>query len=826
MSQRILPPVIDPRKASDLFRSLREMVPHYTREWPAKDDDDPGVALLKIFSFIGEGVISRLNRAPDRNFLAFLDLLGIRLLQARPARVPVSFLVAKGIDVPFIVDSRSQVSAPPTGERQEDLPFETLTPLLVIPSTLASLIAVDPEADAIFKPPPGFLELQLAATPLPELIVRAFSGVGAKNLQLDPPEQVKKGDFLRVDRTVTQRSGPDQCVPMVGETESSQSEHLVVADDPKGAVVPLLDPLKADYVEGTRVQKVTQFELFQAKNWQEHILYLAHADYFSIKSEAEITIRVQHAGAISNLQRLTIVWEFFGSVAALKDEPDTWHEFQVESDGTQGFSTNGQIRLTKPEGEIKEAEIDGNKSRWIRARLDQSLPANSPTPVPRIELIDFAVSSGGNKLVPDNAFNNDTPLTTDVPFFPFGTEPRIFDRFSIASEEAFSKPGAEVTLDLQLDFADLLASPVAILKGNQIRVFAHGAAGRLIEFQINAITSVASLVQHRLPDEKRLVAAQLPSVVEDAGKKNVGVFSQGEDGGVYLRYLPGNLAGNWVEIPRDGVEGTLAFGPSAILNNFVWQVYGTFDTRVFRIDINPAKPGDPAKWAELPTGGADPRPVAASKPSLVQITIPGGGEFPVTDVWTVVVDQNGHTWLHDGNTWKDLWSAITNSNPNQFLAAKNTVPHVISDKNQPQARIFLRNASNQLVVLNTEPAGGPNPPRNLGSPPEIGVVSAPFVSDGENSTRVFVRGSNDHLWIFDLTTAKWSQEVNPLDVALAGDPFVLTYRNPAQGSVGEVISVLSTSNKNLLLEYRLAGTEVDSGTIAAGPNQILRLDTK
>jgi hypothetical protein len=50
------------------------MVPHYTREWPAKDDDDPGVALLKIFSFIGEGVISRLNRAPDRNFLAFLNL--------------------------------------------------------------------------------------------------------------------------------------------------------------------------------------------------------------------------------------------------------------------------------------------------------------------------------------------------------------------------------------------------------------------------------------------------------------------------------------------------------------------------------------------------------------------------------------------------------------------------------------------------------------------------------------------------------------------------------------------------------------------------------
>src|SRR6185436_5410124 len=327
------------------------------------------------------------------------------------------------------------------------------------------------ELDAIYKPPPGFLKLESAATPLPELRVMAFSGVGAKNLQLDPSEQVKKDDFLRVDQKVIQRSGSDQCVPIVDEKESSQSEHLVVAEDPKGAVVTLMDPLRRDYVEGTAVRKVTQFELFEAKNWQEHILYLAHSEYFSIKSEAEITIRVQHAGTSSNLQRLNVVWEFFGSVEALKDEPDTWHEFQLESDGTQGLSRNGQIRLTKPEGEIKETEIDGRKSRWIRARLDQSLPANSTTPVPKIELIDFAVSSAGNALSPDNAFHNDTPLTTDVAFFPFGTEPRIFDRFSIASEEAFSKPNAEVKLTFTLDATDLLAAPGAVVVNNVIRSF-------------------------------------------------------------------------------------------------------------------------------------------------------------------------------------------------------------------------------------------------------------------------------------------------------------------------------------------------------------------
>src|ERR1051325_423206 len=180
MSPRITPPKIDSRKANDVLRALRETAPHYTREWSAKDNDDPGVALLKIFSSIASGVIDRLNRAPDRNFLAFLDMLGIRLLQARPAHAPVHFIAADGTEFPFLVEKGTQVSAPPTGDRPVDLPFETLTKLLVVPSALTSVVAVDPELDQIYLPPPGFLELSLAATNLPELTVEAFSGPKSK----------------------------------------------------------------------------------------------------------------------------------------------------------------------------------------------------------------------------------------------------------------------------------------------------------------------------------------------------------------------------------------------------------------------------------------------------------------------------------------------------------------------------------------------------------------------------------------------------------------------------------------------------------------------
>src|SRR5437870_3789857 len=89
-------PKIDPRQFSQLLGSLQQMVPHYTPEWPARDEEDAGVVLLKIFSRIAEQVIQRLNRTPDKNFVAFLDMLGISLLPARPARVPVQFRLAEG----------------------------------------------------------------------------------------------------------------------------------------------------------------------------------------------------------------------------------------------------------------------------------------------------------------------------------------------------------------------------------------------------------------------------------------------------------------------------------------------------------------------------------------------------------------------------------------------------------------------------------------------------------------------------------------------------------------------------------------------------------
>ncbi len=793
-------PKVDARRASDLLQQLRAMAPHYTREWPARDDADPGVALLKIFSSIAEGVISRLNRAPDRNFLAFLDMLGIRLLPKTPASAPVRFLVATGTEDPFLIKKKTQVSAAPTAEHPDELPFETTKDLLAIPAALTSLVAVDPEKDRIYAPPPSFLGLQLAATELPQLIVQAFSSSGSQVLQLDPPGQVAEGDFLRIEQSSIQTGASRDCLPANGAGQSRLIDHLIVSAS-KGTIVTVTEPLARDHAEGTPVSRVTRFELFEGKDFQEHILLLAHADYFAIKSEAKIELQVDHSGSFANLSPMKIVWEFFGVTDVPKTE-DGWQPLEVQGDDTVGLSRPGKISLRKPAGEIKETEIDGCKSRWIRARLKDPLPATPPPSLPRVESITLKTSSGGS-LGADEAFNNDTPLTLAVPFFPFGTEPRIFDRFSIASEEAFSKPGAEIILDFTLDPTDLLAAPTAVSVRGKIRAFAHAAAGRLIEFEISSSRTSNLVRPHDTPVNTRITSGSTPATVIDAKGERVGVFIKADDGKIYLRYLPGDAAAafQWIDLQAPGKP---EFNPAAIRLNDTWHLFVIANQQLFTRAVDSRNPSASPGW--VPLEGSQ----LASTP------------FPVIigdRVAVYVTDDEGKTWLFDTN-WVDITprDQDTGEPIPEFLADAHARPFAARDEQGVRPfRVFLRNRDKELVAFEFN-----QDQFNFGSPPTTKVDSDPSLSVTPTGNRAYVRGADNLLWSIDadnFAQTDWSSHLNPSEAKLGQDPFVLVYRSGG----GDFVSVFSTSDKNMLLEFRARGEDVDAGQLQAGPRSILML---
>ncbi|MQY12624.1 hypothetical protein SRB5_27600 [Streptomyces sp. RB5] len=83
----LIGPVLDDRDFEQLRTELIQRIPTFTPEWTDHNDSDPGIALLDLFAFLGESLLFRFNQIPDATKVAFLRLLGIPALPARPAEV-------------------------------------------------------------------------------------------------------------------------------------------------------------------------------------------------------------------------------------------------------------------------------------------------------------------------------------------------------------------------------------------------------------------------------------------------------------------------------------------------------------------------------------------------------------------------------------------------------------------------------------------------------------------------------------------------------------------------------------------------------------------
>jgi predicted phage baseplate assembly protein len=90
-------PRLDDRSFDDLVEEARARISLYTPEWTDHNLSDPGITLIELFAWMTDIVLYRLNRVPDKHFVKFMELIGMRLHEAEPARAPVTFMKpAKG----------------------------------------------------------------------------------------------------------------------------------------------------------------------------------------------------------------------------------------------------------------------------------------------------------------------------------------------------------------------------------------------------------------------------------------------------------------------------------------------------------------------------------------------------------------------------------------------------------------------------------------------------------------------------------------------------------------------------------------------------------
>jgi predicted phage baseplate assembly protein len=164
-------PNLDDRKFQDIVSEARSKIPLYCPKWTDYNLSDPGITLIELFAWMVDMLLYRVNKVPLKNYIKFMDLIGIRLAPPQPAKVDIAFRLSAPQPRPIIIPKGTEIATVRT-ETQEAISFTTDKELAMpIPDLGFALTTLD---DA------GFNDC-LPALKNPDLTVTVFNTVPQEN---------------------------------------------------------------------------------------------------------------------------------------------------------------------------------------------------------------------------------------------------------------------------------------------------------------------------------------------------------------------------------------------------------------------------------------------------------------------------------------------------------------------------------------------------------------------------------------------------------------------------------------------------------------------
>lgn len=502
-------PPIDRRSYADLVAQTERLLRTYSDWEPSADGSDPAAALVRIFARLGEVVVDRLNQVPEKNFLAFLNLLGLEPMPPQAARAPLTFALATGSTSDASVPARTLISAAPAERVTGPVVFETERELHVTCSQLVAAYTLDPGRDrytdsseqvtgadggafAAFQGNraiehrlylghkslfgmPRYKDITLSFAPDSgdnswlQVVEWSFSagGAGWKPVaRVDAPVRVA-GAWQITLRAVPPLGSAD----VAGQSSAWLSARLATPL-PRGGlreggdvetVLRKRDTLPDAIFSGGAALFPGDILWPFGEDRSETEFYLACDDAFS-KPDAEIEMAIELAIVPRAGTSLKLKWEYLDrrdwqplgesspTSSSLAQPP---HSFV---DTTRAFTQGGSIGFRRPSS-WSPGEVEGVRGRWLRVRIEDGrydqlpaarLSAGYTWPLPRVTGVQASVHLENRDLMPDLAFSNLSPLDPGNSFFPFGEKPRYNDALYLASGEALEKPGAQVGLGIVL----------------------------------------------------------------------------------------------------------------------------------------------------------------------------------------------------------------------------------------------------------------------------------------------------------------------------------------------------------------------------------------
>jgi predicted phage baseplate assembly protein len=167
-------PILDDlRFQSDLVDEARRRIIRYCPEWTDYNVSDPGITLIELFAWMTEMMVYRLNRVPDRNYVKFLELLGVQLQPASSARVPLTFYLSTPFPLAPEDDTvagvpRGTEVATRKGDEEEEVIFTTEETLTLAGPILAQ-VRRDDDPTRNFQPRLGIEDFYAFGRRRPEV---------------------------------------------------------------------------------------------------------------------------------------------------------------------------------------------------------------------------------------------------------------------------------------------------------------------------------------------------------------------------------------------------------------------------------------------------------------------------------------------------------------------------------------------------------------------------------------------------------------------------------------------------------------------------------
>lgn len=101
---------LDDRQFQELVTECLLRIPRYCPEWTNYNPSDPGVTLIELFAWLMDQMLMRFNKVPRRNYIAFLEMLGVRLQAPVPAQSKITFYLSASLPETYRIPVETEVA--------------------------------------------------------------------------------------------------------------------------------------------------------------------------------------------------------------------------------------------------------------------------------------------------------------------------------------------------------------------------------------------------------------------------------------------------------------------------------------------------------------------------------------------------------------------------------------------------------------------------------------------------------------------------------------------------------------------------------------------